>query len=162
LSSIDERPFPIIPVVAAGLVMLTTILGVKLHVARHPLNAPAAAVEMAPLQSRQLQFIDIGDGVSVYGGHVAVIDTATGAALPSLRDNEGFVRAVLNSLSFERTKRGVSGPPLFEIAAWPDQRITIKDLVSGATISVGQFGAGNKAAFLRFLPSAEAQSEAHR
>jgi hypothetical protein len=36
---------------------------------------------------------------------------------------------------------------------WSDNRLTMTDKVTGAQISLGDFGPGNKSVFLRFLPA---------
>lgn len=158
LSSLDDRPFPTEALIGAALLVLTTVAGVgaiqlQKHFAHIPLRAGAGTA--APLQARALRFVDQQDGVSIYGGHVRVFDAATGAELPQLRERDGFVRAVLNSLAYERTKTGVQAPPVFELARWPDNRITISDKATGAEINLGDFGPGNKAVFLRFFEAAK-------
>ncbi len=158
MSSLDERPIPITALVAGGLLIITTVLGVKLHVERDPPATRHESVNASVVKSRLLRFVDEGDGVSVYGGHVRVFDAETGAELPQLRENDGFIRAVLNSLAFERTRRGISGPPDFELASWSDYRVTLTDRLTGAHVSLGEFGAENKAVFFRFLQSARAPS----
>ena len=63
------------------------------------------------------------------------------------------MRAILNSLAFERTRRGVEAAPIFELVRWSDNRLTMTDKVTGSQISLGDFGPGNKSVFLRFLPA---------
>ncbi len=87
-----------------------------------------------------------------------MFDAATGIELPQLRDRDGFVRAVLNSLTYERTKLEVHAPPVFKLVRWSDNRITMSDSATGAHISLGDFGPGNKAVFLRFFDRTEAKS----
>jgi putative photosynthetic complex assembly protein len=142
----------------AGLLVLSTVAGVgtiqlKKHFAHIPLNASAILAEV-PTEVRSLRFVDQQDGVSIYGGHVRVFDAVTGAELPQLRERDGFVRAVLNSLAYERTKNAVQAAPIFELARWPDNRITIADKATGAQINLGDFGPGNKSVFLRFFAQA--------
>ncbi len=142
----------------AGLLVLSTVAGVgtiqlKKHFAHIPLNTSAILAE-APTEVRSLRFVDQQDGVSIYGGHVRVFDAVTGAELPQLRERDGFVRAVLNSLAYERTKNAVQAAPIFELARWPDNRITIADKATGAQINLGDFGPGNKSVFLRFFAQA--------
>jgi putative photosynthetic complex assembly protein len=158
LSSLDDRLIPPAALIGAGALILTTIVGVGvIQVNKH--FAPAVeSYNAAPVKTRVLRFIDEGDGVSVYGGHVKVFDVATGAELHELRENDGFVRAVLNSLMFERSKRGVSAAPIFELVQWSDNRVTLKDTATGSLVSLGSFGAGNKAVFLRFFERSEAKS----
>jgi putative photosynthetic complex assembly protein len=140
----------------AGCLIVVSLVGVGLHQLHKPMHVASAPTQATALQTRQLRFVDLGDGVAVYGGHVRVFDAASGVELPPLADKEGFVRAVLNSLAFERHKRGVAGDAGFALNFWSDNRITLTDLASGASVSVGQFGAGNKAAFLRFFDQPKA------
>lgn len=135
---------------------MSTVLGVgtiqfQKHLAHMPLR-PASSLTGSPLEVRSLRFIDQQDGVSIYGGHVRVFDAGTGAELPPLREKDGFVRAVLNSMAYERSKSGIAAAPVFELARWPDNRLTLSDPASGARINLGDFGPGNKSVFLRFFP----------
>ena len=162
MSSLDERPFPAAALAGAGLLVLSTIAGVgSIQLRKHFAHLPLTATEIPaakPVQIRALRFVDQQDGVSIYGGHVRVFDAASGAELPQLRERDGFVRAVLNSLTYERTKNGVQAPPLFELARWPDNRITIADKATGARINLGDFGPGNKSVFLRFFAPTDSKS----
>ena len=156
MSIMDDRPFPRAALIGAGLLMVTTVVGVgtvqlQKHFAHIPLTAVASS--SGALETRELRFVDLQDGVSIYGGHVRVFDVATGLELPALRESDGFVRAVLNSLAFERTKRGIDAQPIFELARWPGNGLTMTDKATGARINLGDFGPGNKSVFLRFLPS---------
>ena len=125
MSSLDDRPFPTAALLGAGLLVLTTVAGVgtiqvQKHFAHIPLTATADTA--TPLQSRALRFVDQQDGVSVYGGHVQVFDAVTGTQLPQLRERDGFVRAVLNSLAYQRTKLQVNAPPVFTLSRWPGNK----------------------------------------
>lgn len=158
MSSLDDRPFPTGALIGAGILVLSTVAGVgAIQLNKHFSNLPLAASAVAnaqPLQVRTLRFLDQQDGVSAYGGHVRVFDAASNAELPQLRERDGFVRAVLNSLAYERTKKAVQAAPVFELTRWSDNRLTLSDKATGARINLGDFGPGNKAVFLRFLPAA--------
>jgi len=157
----EESPSTLIAVVASGLLIITSIIAVNLHQNRK-MDAPPVVETAQPAQSRQLRFVDQGDGVSVYGGHVRVFDVATGREYPELRADEGFVRTVLNSLAFERTKRRiVNAVPVFELTAWKDNRLTLTDPTTGVHIGLGQFGIPNRAAFERFLAPAPQRAGAN-
>lgn len=150
----DDHPFPQAALIGAGLLIFVTIGGVgtiqlQKHFAHIPLTPSIS--DAGALEIRALRFVDEQDGVSIYGGHVRVFDAVTGVELPSLTESDGFVRAVLNSLTFERTKRGIEAPPVFELSRWPDNRLTITDKATGSRINLGDFGAGNKSVFLRFF-----------
>lgn len=159
MSSLDDRPFPAGALIGAGFLVLTTVAGVgTIQLRKHFSHIPLIASEIQvaqPVEIRALRFVDQQDGVAVYGGHVRVFDAATNAELPQLRERDGFIRAVLNSLSYERTKNSVQAPPVFVLTRWSDNKITIADKATGARINLGDFGPGNKAVFLRFLSGAK-------
>jgi putative photosynthetic complex assembly protein len=147
-----------IPPVAAFLVAFVTVIGIHVHQLDKAEHG-TAQVTASALRSRDLRFIDAGDGMTAYGGHVAVYDAATGAAFPPLRQSDGFIRAVLNSLNFERTRRAIdAAPPVFRLTYWSDRKITLRDLATGKQVGLGQFGAANEAVFMRFLANTEARS----
>lgn len=153
----DDHPFPKAALMGAGLLILTTVVGVgtiqlQKYRAHLPLSEPITT-SAVPVQVRDLRFVDQQDGVAVYGGHVLVFDAKTGEELPQLRERDGFVRAILNSLAFERSRRSIQAAPVFELTRWSDNRLTMADKVTGAQISLGDFGPGNKSVFLRFLPA---------
>ena len=154
MSSLDERPFPAAALYGAMALVLTTTIGVGVIQSEKRITDSASAVAITgatAVETRALRFVDQRDGVSVYGGHVRVFDADTGAELPQLRERDGFVRAVLNSLAYERIKRDVNAPPVFDLVRWSDKKITIADRATGARINIGDFGPGNKAVWLRFF-----------
>lgn len=153
-----NRPFPLVALVAAGLTIFDTLVGVHVYQINHPPQSIVEVDTAKPVMSRELRFVDAGDGASVYGGHVSVYDAGTGTRLPSLRENEGFIRAVLNSLAFERTKRSMDAAPIFRLTYWSSKRMTIEDPSTGKRVILGQFGAKNEAVFMRFLNGPEARS----
>jgi putative photosynthetic complex assembly protein len=154
LSSLDERPFPAAALHGALALVLTTTIGVGVIQSEKRTTDSASAVAITgatAVETRALRFVDQHDGVSVYGGHVRVFEAASGTELPQLRERDGFVRAILNSLAYERTKRDVNAPPVFNLTRWSDKTITISDNATGARINIGDFGPGNKAVWLRFF-----------
>jgi len=164
LSSLDQRPFPKMALLGAGMLALTTVVGVGAHqLIKHFSPTAEVADYGTQIQARRLRFIDQGDGISSFGGHVRVFDATTGRELAQLKESDGFVRAVLNSLAFERTRSGAGGDTVFELASWSSHKLTLKDTATGASVSLGQFGAGNTAAFLRFLdPAADGEGDRRR
>jgi putative photosynthetic complex assembly protein len=155
LSSLDERPFPAAALIGAGMLMMTTVVGVgiiQLNKHFHPQPIVNLETQGATLvHSRDLRFVDEQDGVSVYGGHVRVFDVATGKELTQLSESDGFVRAVLNALTYERTKSDVNAAPVFTLTQWSNGAIIITDKASGAHVNVEQYGHGNKIVFARFF-----------
>ncbi|WP_146002769.1 photosynthetic complex assembly protein PuhC [Telmatospirillum siberiense] len=157
MRSLNDHSFPPSALVGAGLLVFTTVVGVGIHQLKNHFQPPtAAASDAAPIEARQLRFIDVNDGLGAYGGHVRVFDARTGIELAQLAENEGFIRTVLNGLTFERTKRGIRAEPVFELAVWPDNKLTFGDPATGARVNLGQYGARNKSVFLHFLDHPEA------
>ncbi|MTJ81687.1 MAG: hypothetical protein F8N37_11805 [Telmatospirillum sp.] len=160
MSSLNERPLSPRALTAAGLLVLGALAGVGFHqwssrgdrLATAPghIDAPAAV-----LASRTLRFVDIGDGPGAFAGHVRVFDERTGRELPELAANEGFVRTVLNALSFERTRRSLVAPPVFDLSLFSDNKLVMTDRATGSRVILGQFGARNRDVFLRFLERPE-------
>jgi len=159
LNSLDKSYFPKSALIGAGILIVGTIVGVAHHQLTKPAVPSMEEGGVTVVKSRLLRFVDLGDGVSAYGGHVRVFDESTGAEMSSLRDREGFVRAVLNSLSFERRRSNViSAPPVYELVYWSNGKITLKDLATGVRIDVSLFSADNKAVFMRFFAPVESPS----
>jgi putative photosynthetic complex assembly protein len=141
------------------LLIFATVGGVAAIQLRKHFSPPApVAWADSAIERRALRFVDAGDGVNAFGGHVMVYDAATDAKLGPLAESDGFIRAVLNSLAFERTKRGIDAAPVFQLVRWPDNKLTLEDSVTGAHVSLGAFGHGNRAVFLRFLDDRAARS----
>jgi putative photosynthetic complex assembly protein len=161
MSPARENLVPKPVLVGAGLLIVSTLVFVgsvqydkHLH---HRGNAPEIDFGR-PIVTRLLRFVDARDGVNAFGGHVTVFDAKTGAELPQLRENDGFVRTVLNSLAYERTKEGgESAAPVFALTAWTGGPLTLSDTATGKRVEVSEFGPDNEAKFLRFLPRSNAQ-----
>lgn len=152
MSSFAERPMPPAALISAALVILATLAGVgSVQWRKFHGTAPLQAQEAAPLSLRELRFVDLQDGLNAYGGHVRVFDAASGGEYAPLRENDGFVRATLNALAFERHKHGMDGPLQLRLARWDGGRLTLSDPQSGAQIVLNDFGAGNRRVFERFL-----------
>jgi putative photosynthetic complex assembly protein len=155
LSTLDDRPFPKAALAAAGLLIYTTVLGVgavQLHKHLYTVPKTVEILPGTPVQTRTLRFVDLGDGLNAFGGHVRVFDASTGEQLPQLRENDGFIRAVLNSLAYERGRVGkIGAPPVFKLVSWSSHKLTLEDPATGKHVDVGEFGPGNKAVFLRLL-----------
>jgi putative photosynthetic complex assembly protein len=158
MSAMDKKPFPREALIGAALLLEICVGGVAALQVRKHLDQSAPPPPVAALQTRQLRFVDAGDGVNAYGGHVRVFDAVTGRELPELRPNDGFVRAVLNSLAFERSRDGADGQPVFTLALYPGNRMTMEDALTGKHVVLNAFGHGNKEVFVRFLEHPEGKS----
>lgn len=146
--------FPPVILLSAGLLMATTLGGVG-FIQYKKLNGPPVVDDIArgasAIHRRVLRFVDVGDNPSRFQGSVRIFDVETGVELEPLAGNEGFVRAVLNSLAFERLKSADASVPELELTAWSDNRLTLADPTTGRVINLGDFGADNKQTFVRFL-----------
>ncbi|WP_439814978.1 photosynthetic complex assembly protein PuhC [Zavarzinia sp. CC-PAN008] len=135
---------------AAGALILASLVGVGIQ-QWDKRDAPPLASSATPVNVRTLHFIDQGDQPIAFKGRVRVIDEQTGQELPELAASDGFIRAVLNGLAFERSKRRIEAPGIFRLVHWSDHRLTLEDPATGARISLDEFGSGNLTPFLRFL-----------
>jgi putative photosynthetic complex assembly protein len=156
MSALDERPFPRGALLGAAGLIAITIIGVGANQIIK-FSAPAGQSTESALgpvrQARDLKFVDEGGGVNAFGGQVAVYDVATGAFIGKLTTTDGFIRAVLNSLEFERTKRSVAGATIFRLVERVGGHLTLEDPATGRSVNLGAFGPDNRAVFLRFLPT---------
>ncbi len=146
--------FPPAILLGAGLLLATTLGGVG-FIQYQKLNGPPVAVDLARgatvVERKVLRFVDLGDGTGRFQGGVRVYDASTSQELKPLAANEGFIRAILNGLAFERLKMANTATPELELTAWSDNRLTLSDPVTGRTINLGDFGPDNKKTFIRFL-----------
>ncbi len=153
MSALDDRPFPRGALIGAGLLAAVTIAGIGLHQVQKFSGALERQAVTAPiLQSRALRFVDEGGGVTAFGGRVSVHDAVTGAKIADLVETDGFIRTVLNSLAFERTKRRIAADTVFTIVLRTDRHLMLEDPVTGQSVNLGAFGGANRTVFLRFLP----------
>lgn len=158
MSTRVNRPFPRAALLAAGAVLAITVAGVGAARISNGFKPPVEIANGTAVETRALRFVDQGDGVISYAGHVRVFDARTGTELPALKEDDGFVRAVLSGLAFERRKAGVTGEPVFNLVLWSSHRMTLEDPATAKHVVLGAFGADNKAVFLRFLEHKDARS----
>jgi putative photosynthetic complex assembly protein len=151
MSSPDDRLVPPAAVVGAGLLILVTMTGVGVVQLRKHFAPPAPVAAEPVVALREFRFIDEGDGINAFGGHVRVYDATTGAELAPLRVSDGFIKAVLNSLAFERRKRNLDAAPVFDLVLEAGNRLMFEDPATGAKVNVGAFGGGNRAVFTRLM-----------
>jgi putative photosynthetic complex assembly protein len=124
--------------ILAGTARLTGV-----GVLRNPQPDPADALAM-----RDLQFVDREDG------GIEIRSAPDGAVLDVLPpESHGFIRGSMRALVRERTRRGHRDEMPFRVAAWPDGRLTLEDLATGAIVDLRAFGADNAAVFAALLPS---------
>jgi putative photosynthetic complex assembly protein len=153
MSAIDVRPFPRWPLIAAGCLIAISIIGAGLvRVQRFGEPTPAARIEAqlpSALATRTLTFI------ARENGDLAVTDPQTGAIVEILTEaNGGFVHGVMRGLRRTRMVHKAAPDPTLTIARWSDGRITASDALTGSVIDLHAFGATNRRAFERYLPTA--------
>lgn len=153
MSALDDRPFPRGALIGAALLIAATIAGVAMHQLTKGAAGHSQQLASAPVvQARALRFVDEGGGVTAFGGRVAVYDAASETKLADLVETDGFIRTVLNSLAFERTKRRIEAAAVFKLVLRADRHLTLEDPVTGQSVNLGAFGGANRSVFLRFLP----------
>ncbi|CAH0353787.1 hypothetical protein BH11PSE5_BH11PSE5_29560 [soil metagenome] len=118
-----------------------------------PVASPVAlrtAEHIAPVQTRNIRFIDRKDGA------VVIQDSDTGATAyviePGMKT--GFVRAVMRGLARDRMMRGIGSTPPFTLTLWKDGQLSLTDTVTKRTTEMTAFGTDNRAAFLILLANA--------
>jgi putative photosynthetic complex assembly protein len=149
---------------AAGLVLLTVVgVGLHQHLKFSSGQTAVAVADSSPIiASRALKFVDEGGGATAFGGKVSVFDPATGTRITDLVQTDGFVRAVLGSLNYERVKRRLAAEAIFTLVARADGKLTLEDPVTGSAVNLGAFGGDNRNVFLKFLPAAAGLPHAGR
>lgn len=155
MSGLDEKPFPRGALIGAAALVVATIVGVGINqIVKFSDPAYQASTAETVVASRDLKFVDEGGGVNAFGGSVAVFDGKTGAYIANLTATDGFIRAVLNSLAFERTKRNLSADTVFTLVMRAGHRMSIVDPATGRSVNLGAFGPDNRHVFVKFLPEA--------
>ncbi|MEE4204349.1 MAG: photosynthetic complex assembly protein PuhC [Halieaceae bacterium] len=102
--------------------------------------------DVAPVATRQLDFIDAANGA------VVVRDRVSGQQVAQFASGEGsFVRGVIRSLVRQRQLRGVASQSSFVLSQFPDGRLILEDPLSEGRIELQAFGATNAGVFLDFL-----------
>ena len=159
MSALDDRPFPRAMLLSAAALIGTTVIGVGMH-QYAKFSSPASQVASAAsatagqiVASRELRFVDEGGGVTAFGGAVAVYDGVSGSFLTRLVQTDGFIRVVLNSLAFERTKQSITTEAIYTLVLRDGGHMTLEDPVTGKSVNLGAFGGGNRSVFVKFLPS---------
>lgn len=155
MSGLDERPFPRGALLGAAFLIAATIVGVGINqIVKFSAPAPQTQSAETVIASRDLRFVDQGGGVNAFGGAVAVFDDRTGDYIANLTPTDGFIRVVLNSLAFERTKRNIAADTVFTLVMHAGNRMFMVDPVTGRSVNLGAFGPDNRHVFVKFLPDA--------
>jgi putative photosynthetic complex assembly protein len=153
MSALDDKPFPKAPLIAAFLLVGSSLLvvgGARMGLVGSPAmtEAPRAA---QVTRTEDLHFIDVPGGavrVVAAGAPDRMIPTASG----------GFVRGVLRSLVRDRRARGMGSEQPFRISQWSDGAVTIQDLATGRVLNLNAFGPTNREDFVKLIAPATASA----
>lgn len=151
MSDSHDDKIPQSLLVGAGVLIASCLLLVAYHQISNigvEREAHPAFATVSPKLVRQLQFDNGPDGA------LHVFDVVQKKDLGPLQEEEGFVRAVVSGLTFERQKRGLEDPTVYQLVLWTDDRLSLEDQATGIRINLGAFGQGNKDVFNRFLAGA--------
>lgn len=143
--SAKQRPFPLMPLLGAGALVLVSLLSVAwVQWFADPAPDPAGASPV--VASRTLQFEDADGGV------VHVIDAGTGVLIAELPFGEqGFVRATVRGLARARRARGLGAEVPFTLEQRASGQLLLIDPLTGQEIDLWAFGSLNAQPFSGFL-----------
>ena len=149
MSELHENPAPTVPLIAAGALVVFSLLGVSWQ----KWVVTPASLEISQqrevLQTRTLQFIDMADG------SVGVVDADNGERIDTVPVGEGgFLRGTLRGLVRERRMSDTGMDPGFRLTRFTDGTVVLTDLATGTEIDLRAFGALNAGNFLRYLSAA--------
>ncbi len=140
----EGRSPPRVVLIALSALVILTILGVGLA------RLTGYKFEQAPIlpevESRDIRFVEQADG------SVEVRDAATGALIQTLPPGEeGFVRGILRTMTFERKRYRADLSQPFHLARRANGMLTLEDPVSGVLIDLRAYGIDNEGAFAAFM-----------
>ena len=152
MSEIDDKPFPLAPLIGAG-VLITGVIalaaGPKLGYLPPIVTATSERIakHVAVVETRSLRFTDRADGALV------IDDTQRGttAAILPHGVNNGFIRGVLRGMARDRLLRGVGRAAPFTLTLFADDALTLFDPSTGRNIELGSFGPTNRQSFAELL-----------
>lgn len=147
MSALDRDPFPRAPLLAGAALICITILTVAgVQIAKPYLPAPPTLEDRLDIKtSRDLRFDRLEDG------SILAVDGASGNAIGTLSDTDGFIEAVLRAFAFERRRQGLYDEPVYRLVRWSDNRVTVQDLGTGKRVNLTAFGPDSMAVFARYL-----------
>lgn len=100
----------------------------------------------APVSSASLKFADLEDG------SVGVTDAASGRQIARYTPGtSGFVRVVLRSFAFNRSRAGIGADAPFILSERADGQLVIEDPATRHVVTLDAFGHGNVTAFQDLL-----------
>lgn len=152
MSAIDAKPFPKPALIGAALLIGINLIGVgayRLTIAADQDVVRSASVSAEPLLVRELHFVLEADG------QISVHDARDGRHLDTLRADDGFIKVVLQSMSFDRAKRQVTAAQTYRLTRWNNGKLSFEDPATGVRMNLAAFGADAMRVFARFLPNDE-------
>lgn len=146
-----ERPFPLLPLLGAGSLVIFSLLSVAwLQWFGKP--TLATAPPPAIVAERQLAFEDS------QAGEVLVRDAESGEEIARFASGEqGFLRSTLRGLARARRARGAGADTPFRLEQRASGQLLLIDPVTGQAVDLWAFGQSNAQVFTTFLPT-ETQS----
>ena len=81
------------------------------------------------------------------GGDIGVINATTQKELALLQGEHGFARGALRTLARERLRRNLGPQTPFELSAYVDGKLVLRDPATGERVHLESFGAANAAVF---------------
>ncbi len=152
MSEIDDKPFPLVPLLGAGVLIAMTVAvaaGPRLGYLPHIATAASerAARHVAVVETRSLRFTDRADGALVIDD---VARGTTAAVLPH-GVNNGFIRGVLRGMARDRKLRDIGPAAPFTLTLFSDDALTLADPATGRSIELGSFGPTNRQSFADLL-----------
>ncbi len=146
------RPYPTIPLAAAGALIVFTVLSVALLRLMDSGDADAPPLDV--VASVELRFEDRADG------SVEVVNAADDSVIDVLEPgSNGFVRATLRGLVRTRRAAGIGAEPPFSVTRTRDGRLLLIDAATSTEIDLWAFGPTNAMAFGSFLPATSAETQ---
>jgi putative photosynthetic complex assembly protein len=134
LPTVRRRPWPLW--LALGLLAMA-LLAVSWYRSQSP-----PGLELGPIKwQRLLHFQDRANG------DIAVVDARSGQEVARLRGEQGFARGALRTLARERMRRDLGPDMPFELSAYVDGKLVLRDPATGERIHLEAFGASNAAVF---------------
>ncbi len=139
-------------IIAGALVLfaLTATSAVRIAGIPPAASPPAMRAEthVAPVATRNLRFLDRGDGAVV----IQDVDRGNTASVIEPGQQTGFIRGVMRGLARERRMHGIGDQPPFNLTLWKDGELSLTDSATGRSIEMTAFGSSNRAAFAALLP----------
>ncbi|GIU66718.1 photosynthetic complex assembly protein PuhC [Candidatus Phycosocius spiralis] len=151
MSAIDHEPFPRSALIAAGGLVVISLVAAAYGRYQH-LNQSVDGARVMPLavQELNLLFADQADG------RILVHNADTGQLILTIHSGEdAFMRAVMRGLVRDRKARKIGPEIPFKLSHYANKRLIVSDPTTGKEINLNAFGPTNEAAFMRLFEAAK-------